>query len=115
RIRLEDFLENAKYQWPEIQFEIQGSGEILADRRCLETLFKNLFHNAYKHGQATTIQIRITKDSGGLGVQVADNCRGFSCDPRKRGKIFYRHQPQSGSGLGLHLVENLAARLGGSV
>lgn len=114
-VRLEELFETFKYQWPEMTFHIQGAATVKADRRALEILFKNLIHNAFKHGKAKNIFMKIRPEGELVEVSLKDDGVGFTGEPRQRGKIFYRHQSQSGSGLGLYLVERIAQILGGQV
>ncbi len=114
-IELHEFLESLKHQWPEITFEIRGTAALKADKLYFEILFKNLIHNAFKHGKAQNITFTLSADGGFTTVSIEDDGLGFSGDRGELGQMFHRHQAQSGSGLGLYLVETIARALGGEV
>jgi len=97
--------------------------EIFTDPTALETVFKNVLDNAVKYSsgapQITVAVNRLT--SGHLGIVVQDQGIGIEHSQLKRiFKRFHRApDPQvnerSGSGLGLHVVQQLLRNLGGRI
>lgn len=85
-----------------------------ADRRAVESIFKNIFQNAVIHGEAQNLWIQVM-DAGFDRVQLSfrDDGKGFSGDRKSLGQIFRRHSKSSGTGLGLFLIRKLAKLLGG--
>ncbi|WP_088348272.1 MULTISPECIES: HAMP domain-containing sensor histidine kinase [Rhodomicrobium] len=91
-----------------------------ADARLLHRLFRNLLENALRYGGGEPITV--TAGRSGADVQVTVCDRGPGVPEAERERIFepfYRLKevPESvgGTGLGLALVRQIAARHGGSV
>ncbi len=89
----------------------------------LEHILENLIQNAIVHGYdgaasgTITISAKRTAD-GGASVSVADQGKGIAAEHLQRvfDPFFTTRLGQGGSGLGLHLVYNLAtAALGGAI
>ncbi len=92
----------------------------------LETLLRNAIDNAvrYSSAQATRtgipaeVNISLYQDNGDLMFEVEDNGPGIPVeDIEQVFKPFYRagNHPEPGNGLGLALIHEIAARLGGRV
>lgn len=104
-----------EHQWPGVRLEVTGDSEILADHRAFETVVKNLIQNAIVHGGAKTVGFHFRKvASGRVVLRVTDDGSGFRGDFAQLGKLFFRHNPKSGSGVGLFLVRTLVERMGGT-
>lgn len=99
-------------------FSFRGDGEpvfIQGDAAALERMLKNLLHNAVTHGGhrgEIVFQVhrsgRVTVTDSGPGVSVEERERIFS--------PFYRLDTSvNGSGLGLHLANEVAALHGGRI
>lgn len=104
--------------WPELAIEVDATANdvtVMADRRAMESVVRNLAQNALKHGGAKklTVTAEVRDDFGRLTFR--DDGRGFSGDATKLGEIFQRHTGTSGSGIGLYLVAKLVERHGGQV
>ena len=116
KIELLPLLERFKQDWPEVKIEVCGSGFAMSDARALESVFKNLLHNAIGHGAAKEITIEISSAKDGfVDLLISDDGSGFSGDMTKLGELFRRHTGGSGSGVGLYLVCLLTRKMGGSV
>jgi signal transduction histidine kinase len=94
---------------PEIAADVQVTG----DRGLLSQLFVNLVENALHHTPpGTTIAVRLSRQSGGVVVEVADDGPGIPADERaKVFRRFYRLERSRttvGSGLGLSTVAAIA-------
>jgi signal transduction histidine kinase len=98
------------------------SGEAVAlrgDPRMLRRLVRNLLENARRYGAGSPVEARVTRDpDGGARLQVED--RGPGVPEAERERIFepfYRSASsaagESGTGLGLALVRQIARRHGG--
>lgn len=114
-IELADLLAMLANYWPDLTVAIEGESVVYADRRALESIFKNLAQNAVVHGRASKIQIDIQREGPWTRVRFADDGRGFRGNFRRLGRMFERHTSTSGSGLGLSLAMQLSQRLGGSL
>ena len=114
-ILLEDFLQNLKTYYDEVEFKCENSIKILADRRALESIFKNIIENALFHGEANKILINTEKINDSIRTTIQDNGKGFQGDTNKIGLLFHRHNSRSGSGVGLYLVKTLMKGMKGKV
>lgn len=102
----------------------QVSGEttvVKGDARTLRRMLRNLFENARRHGGGTAIEANVdTTDTGLARIVVSDAGPGVPESERERIFMpFYRSPPddsptrESGVGLGLALVREIARRHGG--
>jgi signal transduction histidine kinase len=101
----------------------EGEGSVIrADRLLFYQAVSNLVSNAIKYSPAgTAVKIGVVSGDGRVAVEVADEGAGIPAD--EHGKIFekfYRRgnwetREQSGFGLGLAFVKEVAARHGGDV
>jgi signal transduction histidine kinase len=88
---------------------------IVGDRQALSRALTNLLQNAIVHaGGKGLIHVEVSADGA---FQVSDEGPGIP--PEQREQIFtpfYRLRPSSvGTGLGLHLVQEIVARHGGDI
>jgi signal transduction histidine kinase len=114
-IELSDLLSMLSTYWPDLLVAIEGESIVYADRRALESIFKNLAQNAVVHGRASKIQIDIQRQGPWTNVRFADDGRGFRGNFSRLGRMFERHSSTSGSGLGLSLAMQLSSRMGGGL
>ncbi|MBC7138223.1 MAG: response regulator [Defluviimonas sp.] len=89
------------------------------DRIALERVLANILSNAIKYTDAGTVRMHVglTEDRG-LRLSVHDEGPGFSAEAM--GRLFqFAGRPEGtdkpGHGLGLHISQDMASRLGGSV
>lgn len=111
-------LSSLQYQFAgrEIISEIPKQLMVYADERALEAVLRNVLHNSFAHGKATQATIRsfaIDSESSSVTFEILDNGRGFQGDREQLSQPFVRHQPTSGSGIGLFLVRQLVERMNG--
>lgn len=104
------------------RFEVEVPEDLIvsADREALSRVLTNLLDNAVKYGKdGQTIRVgatvadgraRLFVDDEGAGVRGAD--RGRIWDPFVRGE--HRGQGATGTGIGLSVVRELTAAMGGS-
>ena len=109
----------------EIHLETTGGDgvrPILADRLLVYQALTNLVTNAIKYSApGTTVRISVANGAGRVRFHVAD--QGYGIPAEEQSKIFekfYRRgnketRDQSGFGLGLSFVKEVAARHGGEV
>lgn len=104
----------------EVQWRAQEDlPELHTDRVKLRMVLKNLVHNAIKFTPQGSIHIGTERDSDGVWFVVADTGIGIAADQQhKIFDAFHQVEPSlsfAGVGLGLHIVQRLAAALGGRV
>lgn len=98
--------------WPQIKIQLQGEPILHTDRRTFENVVTNILHNSISHGQASEISVTAEKlNTDKVRLRFADNGQGFHGDIRRLGEIFYRHNPSSGSGLGLYTCRESLRRM----
>jgi signal transduction histidine kinase/CHASE2 domain-containing sensor protein len=105
-----------------VEAPVTEDTHVHADRLLLYQALTNLVTNAIKYSPSgTTVRIDVANGDGSVGFRVAD--QGCGIPPEDAGKVFekfYRRanketQEQSGFGLGLAFVKEVALRHGGDV
>jgi two-component system OmpR family sensor kinase len=90
-----------------------------ADPMVISEILENLLSNAIKYGKGNPIELTLTSIDELVQIIVRDN--GIGIAPVDQERIFnrferaIRHGPNSGFGIGLWLVRNLAESMGGSI
>jgi signal transduction histidine kinase len=115
KLNARELTNTLKQSFPELEVLISSPLYIKADTRALEGVLKNLIQNAKIHGQASIIKVKIQQRETGVALEVEDNGRGFSGDLKQLGKLFKRHTPNSGSGIGLYLAKTLTEKMNGQI
>ena len=104
-----------------IDSDVDGDIRILGDRAAVDAVLRNLLDNALKAclaGGGTRIALGATRRDERVAVTVADDGIGFPPDDAKAifGKFHRAHQSRlPGTGLGLYIVQRLAALSNASV
>jgi two-component system OmpR family sensor kinase len=92
---------------------------VLGDEHGLGILLNNLIDNAIRHTpEGGRVDVILTRDAAGLGVEVADTGTGIAPDELDRVfDRFYRGTGAqgSGSGLGLAIASSIAGRHGATL
>jgi len=111
-----EIVKSLSYHWPDIKLNYDGEDkQLYVDKRAIEIIMRNLIYNAKVHGKATEVNISLSNKNNGQTLQVSNNGSPFKGDENKLGELYYRHNPSSGSGLGLHIVSSLMKSMGGNV
>ena len=99
--------------------DVQLDGDMVTvrgDPRLLRRMLRNLLENAQRHG-APPVRVQVARQDSRVSISVGDAGRGIPTDECERiFEPFYRSsQPRSnsGAGLGLALVRQIARRHGG--
>lgn len=108
-----EICESLKLSWPQLKIDVVGEAFVSADRRAIMTILNNLIHNATQHGRATEVRLIVQAEAKRVEVEVLDNGLGFSGARHRLGERSFRHQPTSGSGLGLFIVASLLKNIKG--
>ena len=103
-----------------VKIEIDGQpSPILADRRRVDRILRNLISNAIDHGDGRPVEIEVRNDEQGVAVLVRDH--GTGLDPESTQRVFdrfWRADPSrarstGGTGLGLAIAREDARLHGG--
>lgn len=113
-INLKDFLMSLHIQWPEFSIKFSGDEIIWSDRKGLQSIFKNLFHNSFFHGEADQIKVSRSNKAHQDVIVYEDNGKPFSGDLESLGKPG-QVALKGNSGFGLIIVRQWIGKLGGSL
>lgn len=93
-----------------IAISLSNKSFIIADSRASESIIRNIVQNAISHGRASQLEVSCTPSPTPHKVLITfkDNGIGFSGDVKQLNKAFVRHNPKSGSGIGLYLITTLS-------
>lgn len=88
--------------------------KIMGDRQALLRIVTNLVHNAIAHGRpGVSIAVEVARPAE---IRVRDNGPGVAAQDRAQiFEPFFRRSGTPGSGLGLHLVQEIVTRHGGTI
>ncbi|TGK03852.1 sensor histidine kinase [Leptospira semungkisensis] len=113
---LKNWEETLREDWSELDIRTDWKErKILADRRALESIFRNLLENSVQHGSATQVKIFSEAIPGNkIKFTFLDNGKGFHGNPKLLGRLFLRHTSTSGTGVGLYIAKKLTKAMGGS-
>lgn len=102
-------------EMPEVESELS----LYASKDLLYAAFYNIIDNACKYSSDHRVEIKLSFDKQGIGLQFKDHGIGISMDDRKRVfEPFYRSETAreySGIGLGLSLVQKIIQQHKGTV
>lgn len=113
---LKKLVDSMRENWPQLIIELEEDAIIKGDRRAIDSIFGNIIQNALVHGKSHKISIVAKQFSPEmLEIQIADDGRGFKGNLSKLGRLFERHNPSSGSGVGLYSVVALVKHMKGGV
>jgi PAS domain S-box-containing protein len=106
-----------------LEFDVNAPKEITinTDRRAFSQILINLINNAIKFTPSGKILVELQSKNGATKISVLDT--GIGIDPNDQVKLFDAFarlerggmSRQEGTGLGLHLSQQLAALLGGRI
>ena len=106
----------------ELHLQVEGDGEVVADRLMLRRALGNLLSNAIRHSFArSTIKISIHAQAQGVGVDVEN--RGEPIPKEYLERIFdrffrvdpSRHRSTEGTGLGLAITKSIVTAHRGTI
>lgn len=90
---------------------------ITIDKDILEIVINNLLTNAIKYSDSGTITLTITSSNNRIMISVADQGKGFKCDPESLFVRGFREDciDRNGFGLGLNLAYTQIKKIGGTI
>ena len=92
-----------------------------AGRKRIKTIIKNLASYAVKYSRKDAVdpfeKFKVIQHHHNLELEIADNGIGIpEAEQQRIFEMFYRYAPDTnGSGLGLFIVKEVLAKIGGSV
>ena len=101
-----------------LTLSVQGLATGSWDRLRVEQVFRNLLSNAIRFGAGRPIEVAVDADHDFGSVSIRDH--GIGIAPDQQSKIFERfergiEQRSGGFGIGLWIVRNICAAMGGAV
>ncbi len=113
------YLAEARNHKLTLDVDMATSGTILVARMAIEEILQNLITNALKYTKEGGVTIGVRKVSGESAVEFFVKDTGIGISKPDQSRVFqrfwrsedYRTRETSGTGLGLHVVEQLAAAI----
>jgi signal transduction histidine kinase len=116
KLVLSKLIESMRGTWAELEFRLNQDAEIIADKRALTSVIKNLIQNAVLHGQASVVELSAKNlNSSEVEISVQDNGKGFTGNISHLGVEMYPSRNEKGSGIGLYLGRRLLKRMNGDL
>lgn len=116
---IEDFICQAEAKGIDLGMANSDEAVIDTDEMALMTALKNLVDNAIRYSpQGSQVDVGVRLKAEQVSITVSDHGPGIPAQERERVfEPFYRilGTEESGSGLGLSIVKEVAARLGAEV
>jgi signal transduction histidine kinase len=96
--------------------KLDDKSEIIADSFALKLIFRNLIQNTINHSKSEKKEIYIESENDQpQTIKYYDNGAKFDGNVQMLTKLFYKHNSKKGSGIGLHLIQGLINKMGGSL
>jgi signal transduction histidine kinase len=111
----------AAWRRPAVALRVEAGadlGMLVTDRGKLETILRNLVHNALKFTHAGEVVVAAVPSADGIAFSVRDTGVGIPEDALPYVFEMFRQVPGTGGGgvgLGLHIVRRFVDALGGTV
>jgi len=112
-VNLKNFLVELHAQWPEFHIKVTGIDDLPIDKKAMHSIFKNLLHNSFVHGQADEVSVDLQKVGNRFQLRYFDNGKAFQGNQDDLGQS-PRYSP-AGSGFGLFIVRQWVQKLGGNI
>lgn len=104
--------------FPELKIDLSNLEDVFvsADRKALESIFKNIAENSLKHGKANVLNVISEKQKQKqILITITDNGTGFDGKYKNLGIPFQKHGSTSGTGIGLYIIKRLMKKMKGSM
>lgn len=111
KIKVRHFLQDLHAQWPELSIHVTGTETVCCDQKALQSLFKNLLHNSFLHGQADEVKVSFQQQGPEVILNYSDNGKELKTDLLHLG----RFNKSTGSGFGLFIVRQWVKLLNGHI
>ncbi len=122
---LQDLIHKLQEKYPHVVFSFKEEtpvGLVQVDKSGLTSVALNLLENAVKYSpENPVIEVRLSRQSGGVLWEVADN--GIGIEEKEKGRVFEKFyrignedtRQTKGTGLGLFIVKEVTRAHGGSI
>lgn len=104
-----------RLEWPGLEIKLNKDAEVLADQQALKSIFRNLFQNAWLHGQAKSVEVTPILEKQNLRIEIIDDGVGFSGNYDQLGSQILKSKSEHGNGLGLYLTRDLLKNMHGKI
>jgi signal transduction histidine kinase len=103
--------------FPALAVNVSGDAFISGDSRAIQSVLRNVLHNAVAHGGATAVDVAITRIARSrVGVRLADNGTGAAPEAaRTIGAPFVPGKSSGYAGFGLFVSGKLVSRMHGGL
>lgn len=124
RVMVQEIFDDLRFLYKvpiSFQIDIQGCDEVHADRKRIKTIIKNLASNAVKYSRKDSddafVKFTMFQNHQSIEFEIADNGIGIPEEEQEKiFEMFYRYAPDTnGSGLGLFIVKEVLAKIGGTI
>lgn len=117
RLDLSEQVARVAADFPSLAVDTVGDGAFYGDSRALQTVLRNVLHNAVAHGEATAMTATIARgERGRVVLRLSDNGRGASLEvARAIGAPFGKRSASSQTGFGLFVSRQLMQRMHGDL
>jgi signal transduction histidine kinase len=115
-LNLSEVIGQLRGEWPEMEIHLQRNAKIKADSQAIRSVLRNILQNAWLHGEATRIDIRVEKQGADdLAIAIQDNGQGYPGDTSNLGKSTTPSANQGGNGIGLFLTRSILEKMNGKL
>lgn len=114
RYNAENIIKRVAREFPQIRISVKGD-TLMIDEGFF-SVFENIIRNAYVHGNANEVTVKIRKNNDKAEISFIDNGKGIPDEIKDR--IFeegYKYGKKGHTGLGLYIVKNIVERYSGTV
>lgn len=113
---LGDIISHLRVEWPDLEIGLQRNAKIKADATAIRSVFRNILQNAWLHGEASKIEIKVEADGANdLIIIFSDNGKGFEGNLQELGRDAFPATERQGNGLGLYLTRLLLEKMNGKL
>ena len=116
KVRLSEIFSNLRLEFSELNLRLARDALLIADKRAIHSVLRNLLQNSIIHGKATDIHVEVIASSNGkLQITIKDNGLGMEQVPASLGQNILTTQKKSSNGIGLFLTSQLVRKLHGEI
>lgn len=114
-ILLSSVIGSLRVEWPELEIKLHRDVKVVADGQALKSVFRNLFQNAWLHGEAKCVDINPQTQNAMCTIELQDDGKGFSGVYSQLGAQPLKSRNDKSNGLGLFLTRDLLRQMNGKL